>query len=203
MIVAVYVAATPTLTVLGASTDVEVESGRVVMVSTELVEPANSDAMAGENTTVRLTADAANEVEHDAGALAVRLSPLGPTTTFAHPSIGAPSSSKVTVPQVVIGLVLTEDITVALNVTDSLVTALVGDATKAVVVGSGPVGVGDAASAPAAPASTEQVTTTARTAAPISRRAPQLSREQHPLSDSTRSRLHARSLKIFGPACWT
>jgi hypothetical protein len=59
----------------------------------------------------------------------------------AHPFIGAPPSSKVTVPQSTV-LVLT----VAIKVTGWLVTALGGDANMLVVVGNGPAGVGAAGS---------------------------------------------------------
>jgi hypothetical protein len=68
----------------------------------------------------------------------------------AHPSIGAPPSSKVTVPHNAV-LVVKIDVTVAINVTGWLVTARVGVASRLVVVGNDPGGVGAPATAAVLP----------------------------------------------------
>ena len=136
MTVAVYVVSAPVLTLGDASSDVELESRPTTTVSPGLTEPARIEPAVGENAALRLAVDAANEVEH----ATVALWPFGVTARSAHPSIGAPPSSKVTVPKSAV-LVLTIDVTVAINVTGWLVTALVGGASRLVVVGNGPAGV--------------------------------------------------------------
>jgi len=196
--VAVYVVAAPTLTVLDASSVVEVESDPIVMVSLGLTEPARTESAAGENTAVRLAVDAGNEVEH----ATLALWPFGATAMFAHPCIGAPLSSKVTVPQDP-ELKLTIDVTVAITVTEVLVTAPRGDASRAVVVGKGPIGAagptvallaGGTGSAEAAPAAIRHVMAMERTATPMSRQDPARRREQRSPLDSTRSHPPANPL---------
>jgi hypothetical protein len=116
-----------------ASSTVEVESDPTVTLWPGLTDPARIELVAGANTAVRLGADAANEVEH----ATVALPPVELTARFAHPAIGAPLFSKVTVPHADVP-VLTIDVTVAINVMDWLVTAAVGETSREVVVGSGP-----------------------------------------------------------------
>ena len=155
--VAVYVVLTPTLTLGDASSEVELESGPTTNVWPGLTEPATIESGPGEKTALRLAVDAANDVEH----ATVAPWPLGVTGMFAHPAIGASPFSKVTVPDSAV-FVVTTDVTVAINVTDWLVTARSGDTSRLVVLGNGPTGptVSLVAGAVVGPASFDGVTVT-------------------------------------------
>jgi hypothetical protein len=65
----VYVVPAPTLTELDASSEVEVESGPIVMPSVGLLEPFKTEPAAGVNVAVRCTVDAAKDVEQATVAL--------------------------------------------------------------------------------------------------------------------------------------
>ena len=132
----------PTVTELVTSSEVDVESGATVMLSTGLTELFSTEPAVGVKTAVSCAVDAANDVEH----ATVALWPLGVTARFAHPLIGVPPSSKVTAPHSAV-LLLAPDVTVAMSVTVSLVTALPGDASSAAVVACEARGVGAATTA--------------------------------------------------------
>ena len=120
----------PTVTELATSSEVDVESGPTVRLSAGLTDPFRTEPAVGVNTAVSCAVDAANDVEH----ATVALWPLGVTGMFAHPLIVALPSSNVAAPHSAV-LLLAPEVTVAISVTPSLVTAVAGDANRAVVVG--------------------------------------------------------------------
>jgi hypothetical protein len=112
---------------------VDVESRPTANASVALVEPARFDPERGVKTAVRRSTEvaAANEVWH------VRIAPCVDTGSAAHPLIGVPPFSNLTDPEG--GVLLTLDVTVAINVTCWFVTGAPGtdDSVVAVEVNGG------------------------------------------------------------------
>ena len=100
----------------------------MVKLFVALVEPATIAPALGVKIAVSCAVDAANDVWH----ATVTLCPLGVTGMPAQPLIGVPSSSKDNVPDG--AAPVTVDVTDEINVTFSLVTAVLGDVRSTVVL---------------------------------------------------------------------
>jgi hypothetical protein len=128
------------LTELDASSDVELDAGSMATLSIGLLDPVRTEPALGVNTAVSCAVEAAKAAEQRA----VTLCALGETGTSPQVGIAAPPFSNATVPDGNGAPML--ELTVAVKVTVSFVTAVPGDASSAVEVASQPgSGVGSGA----------------------------------------------------------
>jgi hypothetical protein len=111
---------------------VELGAGPTGRLATGLTDPVRNEPAVGVNTAVSCAVEAAKTVEQPT----VTLCALGETRTSPHVLIGEPRFSNATFPAGY-GAPMAE-LTVAVKVTGSFVTAVSGDAASAVAVASDP-----------------------------------------------------------------
>jgi hypothetical protein len=118
----------PTSAVFDTSREVEVESRPTVRLSVVLAEAATIEPILG----VKKAVSSGVEVPKDVAQVTVTLWPVGAIGSFAHPLIGVPPFMNVISPDG--GTVLSLEVTVAIKITVSFVTAALREACNAGVL---------------------------------------------------------------------